>query len=432
MQQSHPAVPPQQNSLRKTQTRPIVLLIVGVLAILISLGVRNSSWARERMLKNLSLEQLALAIRDEPNDSLTFLYYGNALITAGNAQEAEQAFKRASELNPGNERAVLGMASARFRMNKLDDALEAFKKATVLNPKDKEALLGVAQTLYRQGYVSHATEPLKKILELDPRSGPAWYFLGKMYGDTHESDLALDALKHAVQVDPNKAIYWRDLGQLERHYAHLPEAEEDFKKAIHFAQNDPESYLWLGQLYLQMGDTPKIRGQAEQCFQSAIARDPQIEEAYFGLGQLYQRSANYPSAIANYRKATELDSSDEKALHYLGESLVRNGQTAEGQKLLGAANELETAKRDVDYLQKRILAEPKSRDLRLRMARLYRKYENDRSALQQYAAYQNLGSEDTQVRAEMTTYENELIKRGVLPPRPMAGLNAAPNAAGSH
>jgi tetratricopeptide (TPR) repeat protein len=171
-------------------------------------------------------------------------------------------------------------------------------------------------------------------------------------------------------------------------------------------------------VYLQMGNTPKLRGQAEQCFESAISRDPQSQEAYFGLGQLYERSGNYSVAAARFRKACDLDPSDEKALHYLGECKVHSGDTKEGNKLLAAASELESAKRDIDYLRKRLLAEPQSRDLHLRLARLLRKYEDHSESLSQYAAYQNLGAEDTAVRKEMEQYENELISKRLLPPRP--------------
>ena len=109
--------------------RQTALIVFGVVAITVGLGIRKSRWARERMLKNLSVEQLSLAIRDQPDDALTFMYYGSALLAAGNNQEAEQAFKRAAKLEPKNEKAVLGTASSQYRLNKLDDAVVSFKAA---------------------------------------------------------------------------------------------------------------------------------------------------------------------------------------------------------------------------------------------------------------------------------------------------------------
>ncbi len=236
-----------------------------------------------------------------------------------------------------------------------------------------------------------------------------------MYGDAHESDKALDALQKATQFDPKQGVYWRDLGQLERHYSRYAEADIDLNKALHNSPNDPVAFLWLGQLYAQMGDTPKLRGQAEQCFLSAIARQADLQEAYVGLGQLYQRSGNYPSAVNNFRKAFELDNSDSKSLLYEGQCLVKLGQKAEGAKMIAGAQELEAAKRDIDYMQKRILAEPKSRELRLRMARLYRKYENSSEAIGQYQAYQRLGPSDPVVQNEMNAYGAALQKQGLIP-----------------
>lgn len=399
-------------------SRQSVLLAIGLMAIIASLGVRNSQWARERRLKNLNLEDLALAIHDDPNDSLRYLYYGGALLDAGKAAESEQAFGRAVKLDPVSDRAVLGMGSAQLRQNKLPEAHNSFQEAIKLNPKSTEAYLGLAQTDYRQGYALRAAESLKKIIALNPNSAPTWYFLGKMYGDAHASDLALDADQRAVKIDPTKAIYWRDLGQLQRHYSHSADAEQDLKRSLQIDAKDPVTYLWLGQLYLDIADTPQVRSQAEQNLKSAISLDPSLAEAYFALGQLYERMGSFSIAATTFDKACQLDSTDDKSLHYEGECLVRAGKVAEGNKLLAQAAELETAKRDVDYVQKRIIAEPKSRELHLRLARLYRKYENHPGALNQYAAYQNLGAEDPAVRKEMEQYQTELIAKRVLPPRP--------------
>ncbi len=404
--------------------RLIVLFVVGLTAIIVSLGVRNSTWAKERRLKNLVVEDLALSIHDEPNDPLTFLYYGSALLKANDLPDSEQAFERATQLDPRMARAFLGLGSVQFRRGELPAAQKTFETAVTLDPKSTDGYLGLAQVYYQQGMAAHAAAPLQKIVALEPKNAPAWYFLGKMYGEAHESDKALEALQKATQYDPKQGIYWRDLGQLERHYSRNAEAEKALTTALHYSPNDSVGYLWLGQLYAQMGDSPKLRGQAEQCFLSAIARDPKMQDAYLGLGQLYQRSSNYSAAVTYFRKAFELDNSDSQALLAEGQCLVQLGRKAEGQQMIAGAQALETAKRDLDYMQKRILAEPKTRELRLRMARLYRKYENYTDAIGQYQAYQRLGPVDPIVEKELNDYGMALQKQGLLrgnapPPAPV-------------
>lgn len=404
----------------------VLLAVLGLIAIAVSLGVRNSTWAKERRLKHLTVEDLALSIHDEPNDALTFLYYGGALLQAKDLVDSEPVFLRATQLDPRMARAFLGLGSVQFQRGELAMAQKSFEKALQLDPASTEGNLGLAQVYYQEGLPSHATEPLLKIVALEPKNATAWYFLGKMYGDAHESDKALDALQKATLYDPKQGVYWRDLGQLERHYSRNAEAEIALSKALHNSPNDPVAFLWLGELYAQMGDTPKLRGQAEQCFLSAIARQPDLQEAFLNLGQLYQRSSNYAAAVNNFRKAVELDSSDSKALLAEGQCLVQLGQKSEGAKLIAGAQALEAAKRDIDYMQKRILAEPKARELRLRMARLYRKYENYTEAVGQYQAYQRLGPLDPAVEKELNEYGTALQKQGLIP-----GRGAAPAPAGA-
>lgn len=412
-----------EDTIRRQEARPhprrnrrlAVILLLGIAAILAGLAIRSSTWARERQLSALSVDELALAIHDSPNDALTFVYYGSALMKAGNLPDSERAFDRAAHLDPKMERAHLGLGSVRLRTGKLEGAKKDFQEAVRLNPKDTEAYLGLAQANYRLGWATEAISALQKITEIAPRTGPAWYFLGKIYGEAHQSDKAMEALQHAVQIEPNRAEYWRDLGQTSQFYAKLDDAEKQYRKALHLSPNDPLTHFWLGQVYARMADTPKIRGQAEQEFLAAISRDPTMSEAYYDLGLLYERHGNYSMAAANYKKARDLDESDEQSLYHLGLCLIKLGDTVEGSRLVKGSQDLHAAKKAVEYMQKRILAEPRRRDYRLRMARLYRQYGNVRDALGQYDVYQKLGPADPAVAREVVSYEKELAKQGVRP-----------------
>src|SRR5215470_15765051 len=81
-------------------SRIVILLVLGAIVVTAGLLVRNSPWARERRLKTLSVEELAYAVHDDPNDALTFFYYGRELLKAGNPPSSEAAFLRATQLDP--------------------------------------------------------------------------------------------------------------------------------------------------------------------------------------------------------------------------------------------------------------------------------------------------------------------------------------------
>ncbi len=410
---SQPAIEfdPQRN--KSKSSRQAIILAIGAILIIVSLGIRNSARAKERRLKTLNFEDLALASHDEPDDPLTLVYYGDALIRTDQAADAEKVFKHAATVAPTNEHAQLGLASAQLRLNELPAAAESYQKAIKLDPHDKGAYLGLAQTLDRQGNAAEAAQQLKRLVEIDPGIGAAWYFLGKMYSQTEDTAHALDALQHAVKVSPDQAAYWRDLGDLSHRLSKLSDAEVQLKKSVQISNNDPLALLWLGQVSLELPDTPELRSQASKSFQAALELDPKMREAVYGMGQVFQRYANLPDAVKAFRRACEMRPSDEKAARALGNAEVLAGNKAEGEKLLAAAEQMDRAKREIDALKANLALDPRSRDTRLKIARLFRKYGNSTEALKHYALYEHLGAEDTAVRREIEQYQHEIDAKSV-------------------
>ena len=399
MKVSPPEIRPENPP--RARFRLIALLLLGAVAIGVGVGVRRSDWAKERQLRHLSVEELALAIHDNPDDALTFMYYGSALLRAGDLPDAENAFQRAAKLDPHRASAQLGLASALLREGKLQPAKEAFDATLRLDPKEPGAYMGLSEVYYQAGSPKTAIDPLKKLTELHPEDALAWYHLGKLYGEAHQPALALESLKKAAAREPNQADIWRDLGQVTAYYTRNAEAEQDYKKALALSPNDSATHFLLGQLYMAQSDTPALRSQAEQEFQTTLRLDPGMQKADFALGQLYERAGAWSKAVPYYRKAQQLDLSDYQALYHLGLCLVKTGQKAEGQKLIASSQELGAAKREMEGLANRIVTEPQNRDLHLQLARSYRKYGNDDGAMTQYTIYQRMGASDPTVEKEI-------------------------------
>ncbi|CCW34737.1 TPR repeat/Tetratricopeptide repeat [Chthonomonas calidirosea] len=379
----------------------VLIGTIGCVLIVVSLLIRNSRWAEERMLKPLSAEELAYAVHDRPNDPLVFLYYGSALLKSGDLTDAAYAFTRATKLDPKLYEAYIGLGSTQFRLKDYAAAQTSFQRAAQLRPHQIAPYLGLAQAYYLSGLPEHATAPLKKIVALQPKNDLAWYTLGQMYGDAHEPDQALLAMQRAVALKPHNPEYRIALAEVLLHYARYTDAEQQLVQAIRDDYNNAYAHYLLGYVFEQEGDNPQLRGQAEQEFLNALAREPEMEPAYFDLGQLYERDGDYKPAITNYRKAFHLNPSDAQALYHLGLCLVQSGQTKEGQRLIEGAQELSRAQREIDYMQKRIIADPSNPDLRLRMARIYKKYGNYSEALQQYQVYSALRPPDRRIEKEI-------------------------------
>ena len=64
----------------------------------------------------------------------TWFNHGYMLEVAGLFEEAESAFRRATELSPGLDRAWYGLGLVLIRLQRYDDAMAALKKNTELQP----------------------------------------------------------------------------------------------------------------------------------------------------------------------------------------------------------------------------------------------------------------------------------------------------------
>jgi len=275
-----------------------------------------------------------------------------------------------------------------------------------------DAQFGLAQVYYNAGSPKRALVPLKKMTELQPKNAIAWYMLGMAYGDSHMSDLAHEALTKATEINPKNPDYWKSLARLSQHYSRFKEAEEQFKKCLRLNPNDEVAYLWLGQLYLQMGDNADYRGAAEATLYRAVSRRPDMSAGYFALGQLYERRALWDMAELNFQKAHETNRSDDQAVYHLGICKVKRGKVAEGKKLIAASQELGMVIRDITNLENRCIAEPKNRDLRLRLARTYDKYGNMDGAAQRYKEYMQMGPPVPEMEPEIQRFRRRLQTAG--------------------
>jgi len=158
----------------------------------------------------------AAANEKDPNLQLIMARLGDAYDSAGRADDAIAAYKRAIELKPSfayynNLGGIYG------RANKIEDATAAYQKAAEIDPANAaQAWLNCGITLSNVGKYKEAVEPLKKATELDPKSSKAWYLLAS-----------------ALIADPS--IYKQTAGKIE--VTPLPGTAEAYQKAIDLDPN---------------------------------------------------------------------------------------------------------------------------------------------------------------------------------------------------
>jgi eukaryotic-like serine/threonine-protein kinase len=230
------------------------------------------------------------------------------LINAGTGQyrEAGVEFQRAVELEPGNESAGIGWASALEHRGAIDDAenvyqgvidshpqsyfaynnmgafyyrrsdyekaVRMFQKVTELAPENYAGYVNLGGTYNDLGQFLEAIAPLKKSIALRPSYG-GYSNLGTSYFGLEKMDEAAAAYEQAVKLDPQQYVTWGNLAAAQYHGGAKPQAAVSYRKAAALAAEDlkvnPRDIDVLSDLseyYAMLNDRKQALAYLDQAF----------------------------------------------------------------------------------------------------------------------------------------------------------------------
>ena len=162
----------------------------------------------------------------------------------GDYREAAVEFQRASELEPGNESAAIGMASALEHQGAIEQAEKAYQHVVDSHPQSYFAYNSLGAFCYRQGEYSKAIQMFQKVNELAPEGYAGYLNLGGTYNDVGRYLEAIEPLKKSIALRPSYGGY-ANLGTSYYGVHKFADAVTAFKKATEL---DPEQYVTWGNL----------------------------------------------------------------------------------------------------------------------------------------------------------------------------------------
>jgi serine/threonine protein kinase/tetratricopeptide (TPR) repeat protein len=121
------------------------------------------------------------AVELDDSSSEAHVARGNALSIQWRWSEAEKEFRRAIELNPNNANAHYFYAfNYLMPTNQIEEALEQFRLALALDPLAGIVRTNYALTLMDAGKYPESREQFDQILQRDPAFGPAHFYLSQV------------------------------------------------------------------------------------------------------------------------------------------------------------------------------------------------------------------------------------------------------------
>jgi len=174
-----------------------------------------------------------------------------------------------------------------------------------------------AVKLQQENKLEESVEAYKKALQLAPNEASYHYSLGTAYQAQNKFDEAIAAYSKAAQLNPKEPAYPQLVKQLKAAKAapfiesaikkqttkddkggyDLSGAIADYEAALKLS-DDPSTHMNLGTAYQGNNNVPKAMAE----YKRALQMDPKQCDAYYYLGTAYEASKQPALAIAEYRK----------------------------------------------------------------------------------------------------------------------------------
>ncbi|EYB68349.1 hypothetical protein DEIPH_ctg025orf0229 [Deinococcus phoenicis] len=329
-----------------------------------------------------------------------YVVLGNYWYGDGKYDQAYAAFRAATEIDPKNTDALLGLGRSQMRLRLYAPAIETLRRLTALDSQDISGYLALSQAYQQQfigagdrsavtgnlalalrtlsdaeavaqklgggdrnlglskvwnerGYVyklqgdgARAIDAFKQASTLNPENGVILSNLGEMYYLTGNLVAALGSLQQAVIADPrdayNRAYYAKLLALSGNTVAAKPEAAQ----AARLAPSNAYAVGQYGVVSYLSKDSTTARAQLAQ----AVKLDPlRYPEFYYYLGRLDLDGGDLKAARENLTRAAALGSTTPEYIYYLGLSYERGAGAVAPDRIKARENYERALKLNPNY-----------------------------------------------------------------------------------
>ncbi|RME91723.1 MAG: tetratricopeptide repeat protein [Candidatus Hydrogenedentota bacterium] len=272
----------------------------------------------ERHLKKL-LELTASTAKK----SQAYFALGKVYTALRKFEQAEDAYRKAYDLDPTNEDALVALGESKVLAGKESEAIQLYKEALNINPDNIHVLLALADLQYKLSFYSASEELYKRALEsplLKPdKKGEVYLKLGMIYLKREAYSTAIEyfeqAAKKAITDSTrfNAYLYLASTQLKDNMPADL--VLPNIEKAIALKPRSAKARLLLAKALIQKGGI-LAEQRAEEELTALIQLSPDKETLSKALtmrGILFYRKGLYMKALDDFNRALEADPSNTEA-----------------------------------------------------------------------------------------------------------------------
>ena len=177
----------------------------------------------------------------------------------------------------------------------------------------------------------------RDLLDIDPFHAIIWYNLGHVLSNLDDFEAATEAFEFAIAADSEFEMAYRELIEIyldhTKHYKRALELSLDLADLI---TADSELLILTGNCYEQLEE----KDMALACYREAVRLDSSNDEAFFALGECLFDLENWSDSIEAFHLALKLNSRKEEYCAALGEAYFQCGNMVDAEVYFQKATEI--------------------------------------------------------------------------------------------
>jgi len=276
-----------------------------------------------QQLYDKAIDSIKQSVENNPSLDASWTLLGGLYALIGNHDLAVNAFERAIKLNPSALlkdklfTSLLIIGQQCYGARDLKRSEDAFQRATEVNPQSATAWAYLGDVSFKQGKIKEAERDYRNAISIDPNSASSWISLGNVLAQQNRFEAAEEAYQKAISLDPNMASTHIGMGNVLAQQGKFIEAEKAYRKAISINPNLASSWVGLGNVLAQQNRFEA----AEEAYQMAISLNPNLTSSWIGLGNVLAQQQRYHESLKAFDKAIECDANEEPKLKVIRDSV---------------------------------------------------------------------------------------------------------------
>lgn len=248
---------------------------------------------------------LGKAMDQDPQNREAVQLRGLSLVQMGRPAEAIPYLKQVqSWMGSVNVDAVYVLGLCYVHTQNYDEARRSFAQMYGVPPDSAQAHLFLARMLLRQGYDPVAEQNAQRAAAMDPKLPLVHYLLGEFYLYKSNVQKAIDEFEAEQKLNPAYAGTYDRLGDSYSRLSRYDDAQRALQRAILLDATATGPYILMGKVLIKKKDF----ASASNYLQKALRMDPSNYMSHHLMGEAYRGLGRTADAERELKKAEELQS----------------------------------------------------------------------------------------------------------------------------